>query len=134
MTQYLLSVHSAADAGAQPAEPTNPEQMQQSYQQTQALEEDMKAAGAWLFSGRLTEPDVATVVYHSVFFQYLTEGSRRRITAALDLAVTRAAPEAPVYHLRMEPDPVAPGFEVRLGDELLATSAAHGAGVRWLAS
>ncbi len=79
-------------------------------------------------------PDVATVVYHSVFFQYLTEGSRRRITAALDLAVTRAAPEAPVYHLRMEPDPVAPGFEVKLGDELLATSAAHGAGVRWLAS
>jgi len=55
MTQYLLSVHSGAGGGAQPAEPTTPEQMQ-------ALEEEMKAAGAWLFSGRLTEPDVATVV------------------------------------------------------------------------
>jgi hypothetical protein len=37
-------------------------QMQHSQQQMQALEEEMKAAGAWLFSGRLTEPDVATVV------------------------------------------------------------------------
>ncbi len=78
-------------------------------------------------------PDVATVVYHSVFFQYLTEGSRRRITAALDQAVSRATPEAPVYHLRMEPDPATATFEVKLGDELLATSRAHGAGVRWLA-
>jgi hypothetical protein len=62
MTQYLLSVHTGADGGAQPADPMTPEQMQQSYQQMQALEEEMKAAGAWLFSGRLTEPDVATVV------------------------------------------------------------------------
>ena len=62
MTQHLLSVHTGAGGGAQPAEPMTPEQMQQSYQQMQALEEEMKAAGAWLFSGRLTEPDVATVV------------------------------------------------------------------------
>jgi hypothetical protein len=62
MTQYMLSVHTGADGGAPPAEPMTPEQMQQSYQQMQALEEEMKAAGAWLFSGRLTEPDVATVV------------------------------------------------------------------------
>jgi hypothetical protein len=75
--------------------------------------------------------DVATVVYHSVFFQYLTEGSRRRITAAIDKAVSRATPEAPVYHLSMEPDPAT--FQVKLGDELLATSGAHGGAVRWLA-
>jgi hypothetical protein len=65
MTQYMLSVHTGADGAdgaAPPAEPMTPEQMQQSYQQMQALEEEMKAAGAWLFSGRLTEPDVATVV------------------------------------------------------------------------
>ena len=62
MTQYMLSVHTGADGGAQPAEPMTPQQMQQSYQQMQALEEEMKTAGAWLFSGRLTEPDVATVV------------------------------------------------------------------------
>jgi hypothetical protein len=62
MSQYLLSVHTGADGGAPPAEPMTPEQMQESAQLMQALEDDMKAAGAWLFSGRLTEPDVATVV------------------------------------------------------------------------
>lgn len=81
----------------------------------------------------LDEPrlDVATVVYHSVFVQYLTEGSRRRITAAIDQAVSRSTPNAPVYHLRMEPD--SSTFQVKLGDELLATSKPHGTGVRWLA-
>ena len=38
------------------------EQMQQSWQQIQALEEEMKSAGAWVFSGRLHDPDTATVV------------------------------------------------------------------------
>jgi hypothetical protein len=36
--------------------------MQQSMQQVYALQEEMKSAGAWLFGGRLTEPDTATVV------------------------------------------------------------------------
>jgi hypothetical protein len=74
MTQYLLSVHSGADAGAEPAEPVTPEQMQQSYQQVLALEEEMKAAGAWLFSGRLTEPDMATVVRASAGEVLTTDG------------------------------------------------------------
>jgi hypothetical protein len=77
-------------------------------------------------------PDMATVVYHSVFVQYLSEGARRRITAAIDQAVSRATPDAPVYHLRMEPDQGAQ-FQIKLGDELLATSQAHGTSVRWLA-
>lgn len=70
MTQYLLSVHSGADGGAQPAEPMTPEQ----YQQVLALEEEMKAAGAWLFAGRLTEPDVATVVRVSAGDALTTDG------------------------------------------------------------
>jgi hypothetical protein len=74
MTQYLLSVHAGADGGAQPAEPMAPEQMQQSYQQVLALEEEMKAAGAWLFSGRLTEPDLATVVRVSAGDALTTDG------------------------------------------------------------
>ena len=76
-------------------------------------------------------PDVATVVYHSVFIQYLTEGIRRRISEAIDGAVSRPTPDAPVYHLSMEPDEGR--FEIRLDNELLATSQAHGAAVRWLA-
>jgi hypothetical protein len=75
--------------------------------------------------------DVATVVYHSVFIQYLTDGVHRRITGAIDQAISRATPDAPVYHLSMEPDEGR--FEVRLGDELLGTSRAHGTGIRWLA-
>ena len=74
MPQYMLSVHTGAGGGAQPAEPMTPEQMQQSYQQMQALEEEMKAAGAWLFSGRLTEPDVATVVRGSAGDAVTTDG------------------------------------------------------------
>ena len=36
--------------------------MQQSHQQLGILEQDMKSAGAWVVSGRLHEPDTATVV------------------------------------------------------------------------
>jgi len=76
--------------------------------------------------------DVATVVFHSIFVQYLTEGVRRRITAAIDQAVSRGTADAPVHHLAMEPDEGA--VEIRLDGELLATSNGHGAGIRWLAS
>ena len=75
MAQYLLSVHSGGgDDGATAAAPMTPEQMQQSYQQILALEEEMKAQGAWLFSGRLTEPDVATVVRVSAGEVLTTDG------------------------------------------------------------
>ena len=76
--------------------------------------------------------EVATVVFHSIFVQYLTEGIRRRITAAIDQAVLRGTADAPVHHLAMEPDEGA--VEIRLDGELLATSNGHGAGIRWLAS
>jgi hypothetical protein len=76
--------------------------------------------------------DVATVVFHSIFVQYLTEGIRRRITAAIDQALSRGTADAPVHHLAMEPDEGA--VEIRLDGELLATSNGHGAGIRWLAS
>jgi hypothetical protein len=59
MTQYLLSVHSVE---GQAQEPMTPEQMQQSMEQVFALQDEMKAAGAWVFGGRLTEPAAATVV------------------------------------------------------------------------
>jgi hypothetical protein len=56
---YMLSVHSCEDAAP---EPMTDEEMQRSYQQMGALENDMKSTGAWVFSGRLHEPDTATVV------------------------------------------------------------------------
>ena len=65
--------------------------------------------------------DVATVVYHSVFMQYVAEAERERIAAAIA--------GADVFYLRMEP--AYPVFEVCLDDELLGTSHAHGTHVRW---
>jgi hypothetical protein len=38
------------------------EEMQHSWQQIGILEAEMKSTGAWVFSGRLHEPETATVV------------------------------------------------------------------------
>jgi hypothetical protein len=59
MTHYLLSVHSVEGEVRQPL---TEEEVQQSWKQVHALEEEMKSAGAWVFSGRLHEPATATVV------------------------------------------------------------------------
>jgi hypothetical protein len=62
MTRYLLSVHTVeGEARA----PMTDEEMQQTYKQVLLIEEEMKSAGAWVFSGRLHEPDTATVVHQS---------------------------------------------------------------------
>ena len=38
------------------------EEMRQFMKRVGVLEEEIKSAGAWVFSGRLHEPDTATVV------------------------------------------------------------------------
>jgi hypothetical protein len=71
MTQYMLSVHTVeGEARA----PMTDEEMQQSWKQIQALNEEMKAAGAWVFSARLHEPDTATVVRASAGEVLTTDG------------------------------------------------------------
>lgn len=62
MTHYLLSVHSVE---GEVREAMTEERMQQMQQQIGAIEEDLKSTGAWVFSGRLHEPDTATVVRES---------------------------------------------------------------------
>jgi hypothetical protein len=59
MTRYMLSVHSVE---GEAREPMSAEEMQHSWQQIGILETEMKSTGAWVFSGRLHEPDTATVV------------------------------------------------------------------------
>ena len=59
MTQYLLSVHSV---DGEVAGPMTEEEMQQSWKQIQVLNQELRSAGAWVFSGRLHDPDTATVV------------------------------------------------------------------------
>jgi hypothetical protein len=75
---------------------------------------------------------VATVVFHSVFVQYVAEIERHRMLNAIEEAQRQSTPQAPVYYLRMEPGDAT--FEIRLDEEVLGVSRAHGTGVVWLAA
>jgi hypothetical protein len=57
MTQYLLSVHYVEGQEA-PDETT----IKQMYEDVETLNQEMQAAGAWVFGGGLEEPHLATVV------------------------------------------------------------------------
>jgi hypothetical protein len=59
MTRYLLSAHSVE---GQARDPMTEQEMRQFMERIGALEQEMKSAGAWVFSGRLHEPETATVV------------------------------------------------------------------------
>ena len=70
MSQYLLSVHTSDDV---PREPMTDEEMRRGFALVDAIERDMRAANALVFSGRLLEPTQARVVRPSK--------GRRRIRA-----------------------------------------------------
>ena len=57
MSQYLLAVHSV-EGTPMPSE----DQMQKMFAQVGALNEQIQAAGAWVFAGGLHPPTSATVV------------------------------------------------------------------------
>jgi hypothetical protein len=67
----MLSVHSRE---GEVRAPLTEEEMRQSHQRLGVLEEDMKSAGAWVFSARLHEPDTATVVRMSEGEVLTTDG------------------------------------------------------------
>jgi len=83
-----------------------------------------------------TAPGVATVVYHSIVWQYLSNVDRARFERVMADAGEAATPNKPLAWLRFEPgDNVA---EVRLQlwpggkNRLLARSGFHGKPVQWL--
>lgn len=92
--------------------------------------------GAWL-EERLAEPveGVATVVVHSIVWQYVSPEARDRMRAALVRAGERAAPRAPVAWLRFEPAGAVGDLRLTWwpgGDEtVLATAEYHGVPVYW---
>jgi hypothetical protein len=57
MTQYLMAVHTT-EGEPMPSEA----QMQQMYKAVDAYNEELKAAGAWVFAGGLHPSSTATVV------------------------------------------------------------------------
>jgi cytidylate kinase len=99
---------------------------------------DEAGAGDWL-AKQLAGPvdGVATVVFHSIVWQYIPHEERDRIRATLAEAGERATARAPLAWLRMEPG--GEQTELRLttwpgGDErLLAAAGFHGSPLRWLA-
>lgn len=94
----------------------------------------------WL-AGRLREPAVgrATVVFHSITWQYLTEDERTTAEAEIAGAGGRAASDAPLAWLRLEPSADLSHAELRLTawpggvDTLLARCHYHLGPVHWLA-
>ena len=57
MKQYLLSIYQP-EGGVQPA----PEALQKIMRNVYAVRDEMKSAGAWVFSGGLHAPSTATVL------------------------------------------------------------------------
>lgn len=77
MSQYLLSVHSRSggEASAEPnQQPPTPEMMQEMMGRIIALEAEMEATGTFAFSGRLADPDAATVVRSNDGDMAMTDG------------------------------------------------------------
>jgi hypothetical protein len=110
---------------------------------TVPVEVERADAVQWL-GARLAEPaaGTATVVYHSVVWQYLGDQRREALRALIEDTGARATADTPLAWLRMEPpanpdeEPLA---ELRLSlwpggaeDELLARTGYHGRPVHWL--
>jgi hypothetical protein len=100
---------------------------------------EQAGAGEWL-ERELAEPGpggVMTVVFHSIFWQYLDEDEQERVRATLEHAGARATDDSPLAWVRMEPEreltrveaTLWPGGEMRL----LARAGYHGRPVHWLA-
>jgi hypothetical protein len=97
-------------------------------------------AAEWLEHAVRLQAKEATVVYHSVFWQYPPEASRHRMRSAIEALAKASSDLAPFFWLRMEPSVSRPSgpMEVLLtawprGDERrLAAVHPHGAFVRWV--
>ena len=100
---------------------------------------DQADAGEWLTHQLASSPreGVATVVFHSIVWQYLPRPTRDRVRGALYAAAARAKRTAPLLWVRMEPATAAHA-DVRLttwpggSEEVLAEVGYHGADIRWL--
>lgn len=98
---------------------------------------DRSTASEWLQT-ELSQPraGMATVVFHSIFWWYLSEEEKGAVTEAIEQAGQRATAEAPLAWLRLE-IAGAEGAELRLrlwppdDERLLATSDPHGRQVTW---
>jgi hypothetical protein len=95
-------------------------------------------AADWTRSNAAPAPGLATVVYHSIFWQYLSAETQADLRGAIEAHGAAASDAAPLAWLRMEPAPnqIVP-IELRLRlwpggrERRLAIVQAHGASVAW---
>lgn len=127
-----------------PDQPARWERLRAALDLARTVPAEVVAESAGAYAARLApRTGTLTVVWHSVFRQYLPPGEQERLDAALRALLDRARPEAPVAHVALEPRRPAPGaphaFLVTLaasdGDEVaervLGTAEAHGPPCRW---
>jgi hypothetical protein len=70
MTQYMLSVHYTGTD----ADEMSPEDQQKAFEQVDRFNEEVTAAGAWVFGGGLQPPEIATVVRTAGGDTVMTDG------------------------------------------------------------
>jgi hypothetical protein len=92
----------------------------------------------WTARTAAPRPGAVTVVYHSVFWQYMPPASQTALARTIADLGAQATAEGPFAWLRMEPPPdQMSSMEVRLTlwpggqDRILATIHPHGAWVKW---
>jgi hypothetical protein len=79
---------------------------------------------------------IATVVFQSAVWQYISESEQQRIVSIIENSGNRASEEAPIAWLRMEA--INNIFEIRLRiypgfkEQIITTSRAHAPSVHWL--
>lgn len=100
---------------------------------------DASDAVAWTERMATPKAGAATVLFHSVFWQYMPEETAAALRAVIEAKGAQASADAPFAWLRMEPPPgTIVGMEVTLtlwpGGEtqVLAKAHPHGARVEWL--
>lgn len=100
---------------------------------------DREDAAGWVERRVAPKPGVATVVLHSIAFQYFPADTQARIAAHLAAQGALASPQAPVAWLRfeLEVDQELPSLRLTLwpggADRRLAWAHPHGARIDWLA-
>ena len=116
-----------------PDQPLRMERLRAAFELARTLPAPVERANAVEWAGeRLAEPAPgrATVVYHSVVMQYLSEAEREEFRRVVEAAGARARDDAPVAWLRMEPDGERAAVRITTwpgGEErLLARAGYHG--------
>ena len=97
---------------------------------------DRADAADWVEARVVTAPGAATVVFHSIAFQYFPPATQARVAAHMAAVGAAATADAPLAWLRFEFDgaAAAPALRLRLwpgDDRLLARAHPHGASVEW---